>query len=367
MQKPSNLWGNSRPLGKRRISDRIQFSMASKLKVENERLSALYSIALDLLHRQSLDDVLKTILSSASELLNSPIGFLDLIDGEMLNIHATTPMVSNYLGVRVPIHKAELTARAIQTRSPQFVKNYMKRRTRIKDYDPFKMMSACTFPIMVGETVVGALSLGRVYPGKPYTAKDVETIRAFSELAAIALERANAFEETLRHSLTDGLTGLANRRQFDARLTQEMETAARERRPLALMLVDIDSFKKYNDSYGHAQGDECLRQIAEVLMSAGRRQYDLAARYGGEEFALILPDSTAKNAAKRAEALRKTIMAMKIPHRASVTGKIVTVSIGVAAIVPTASSQPKDLITNADQALYEAKKQGRNRVVMFKG
>ncbi len=341
--------------------------MASKIKTQNERLSALYSIALDLLHHQSQDDVLKTILNRASELMESPIGFLDLIDDDMLIIQATTPMVENYLGMRVPMKEAALTYRAIQTRQPQFVKNYQKRRKRIKAYDPFQMLSACTFPIMVGETAVGALSLGRVYPGKPYLSEDVETMRSLAELAAIALQRANVFEETLRHSLTDGLTGLANRRHFDARLTQEWENATRESRPLALALVDIDSFKKYNDSYGHAQGDECLRQIAEVLMSAGRRQYDVAARYGGEEFALILPDSTAKNAAKRAEALRKKIMALKIPHRASVTGKIVTVSIGVAAIIPSTSTQPTDLIARADQALYDAKKQGRNRVVVFKG
>lgn len=340
--------------------------MASKLKTENERLSALYSIALDLLHRQSLDDVLKANLSSASSLLDSPIGFLDLIDGEMLVIQAATPMVSNYLGMRVPIYKAAVTERAIQTRKPQFVKNYSKRKTRIKDYDPFKMMSACTFPILVRETVVGALSLGRVSPGKPYNAKDVETIRAFSELAAIALERANAFEETLRHSLTDGLTGLANRRQFDTRLRQEWDTAMQDGRPLALLLVDVDSFKKYNDTYGHLEGDECLRRIAEVMISAGRRQYDLAARYGGEEFALILPGSTAKNAAKRAEALRKKVLALQIPHRGS-PHKYVTASIGVAAMIPTSSTQPADLVARADQALYEAKKQGRNRVVTFKG
>jgi len=180
------------------------------------------------------------------------------------------------------------------------------------------------------------------------------------------LERANAFEETLRHSLTDGLTSLANRRHFDARLTQEWDAALRDARPVALLLVDVDRFKKYNDANGHLKGDECLRQIAEVLMPVGRRQYDLAARYGGEEFALILPGSTAKNAAKRAETLRKKMLALKIPHRGS-PDKYVTVSIGVAALTPTPSTQPADLVARADQALYDAKKQGRNRVMMFKG
>lgn len=338
--------------------------MVSRLKAQNERLSALYSIALDLLHHQSLGDVLKTILSSASELLDSPIGFLDLIEGDMLVIQATTPMVSNQLGERVPIKKAALTDLAIRTRKPQFVKNYIKRRNRVKEFDAFQMMSACTFPIMVSETVVGALSLGRVYPGKPYNAEDVETIRALSELAAIALERASVFEETLRHSVTDGLTGLGNRRQFDLRLNQEWESAQRNLRSLALILVDIDFFKKYNDAYGHLNGDECMRKIASVLMSVRRRQYDVAARYGGEEFALILPDSRVKDAEKRAEALRKKIAMLEIPHRRSAVSKVVTVSMGVAAIVPTASSSPADLIAMADQALYEAKEQGRNRVVI---
>ena len=341
--------------------------MVSKLKIQNERLSALYTIALDLLHHQSLEDVLKTILNRASELLDSPIGFLDLIDGDILIIQATTPMVNNYLGMRVPIKTAALTERAIRTRKPQFVKNYQRRRNRIKAYDPFQMVSACTFPIVIGSKVVGVLSLGRTYPGKPYQTVDVETIRSLSELAALALERANAYEEAHRRSITDGLTGLANRRHFEVRLAQEWETAAHDGRPLTLVMVDIDSFKKFNDTYGHAQGDDCLRQVAELLMSAGRRQYDVAARYGGEEFALILPDSTVENAAKRAETFRKQVAALKIPHQASDASKVVTVSVGVAAIIPTASVKMADLVTRADKALYEAKKKGRNRVVVFKG
>lgn len=340
--------------------------MASKLKRQNQRLSALYSIALDLLHHQSLEDVLQTILNRASELLDSPIGFLDLIDGEILVIQAATPLVKEYLGMRVPIKTASLTERAIQTGKPQFVKNYRKRHNRIKAYDPFDMSSACTFPIMVGETTVGVLSLGRPYPGKPYLREDEETIRALSELAAIALQRANIFEETHKRSITDGLTGLANRHYFDVRLALEWENAQRESRPLAMILADIDSFKKYNDTNGHIQGDECLRQIAAVLMDAGRRQYDLAARYGGEEFALILPGgSTLKNAAKRAEVLRKKVEALKIPHRTSVSGKVVTISIGVAAMIPNTSTQPIDLVKRADAALYQAKNQGRNQVVLF--
>jgi diguanylate cyclase (GGDEF)-like protein len=340
--------------------------MVSKLKIEKERVSALYSIALDLLHHQSLEDVLKTIVYRASELLDSPICFLDLVDGDEFVIQAATPMVESYIGMRVPAEKAVLTGLAIRTRTPQFVKNYGKRKDRLKEYDPFGLMTVCTFPIIVDDTAVGVLSLGRLYPGKAYNAQDVEMMRALSELAAIALERASVFEETLKHSLTDGLTGLANRRQFDARLMQEWDTAARDNRPVTLLLVDADRFKKYNDVYGHLKGDECLRQIAEVLMSAGRRQYDLAARYGGEEFALILPGNTAKNAAKRAEALRKRVEALNISHRAS-PNKCVTVSIGIATMIPTASTQPADLVARADQALYDAKKKGRNRVVIFKG
>jgi diguanylate cyclase (GGDEF)-like protein len=173
------------------------------------------------------------------------------------------------------------------------------------------------------------------------------------------LQEANAKLEVL--SMTDGLTGLANRRSFDQTLSQEWRHASRNGLPMALILLDVDHFKSFNDRYGHQLGDDCLRQIANVLTARVRRAGELAARYGGEEFAVVFPaGSDAQYALVLAEDIRHEIAALRIPHEASEFG-IVTVSVGVASLVPQASDAPTPLVELADKLLYQAKAAGRNR------
>jgi two-component system, chemotaxis family, response regulator WspR len=190
----------------------------------------------------------------------------------------------------------------------------------------------------------------------------LERDEAFRALAALKhqLEVKNA--ELQRLSTVDGLTGLANRRRFDEVLEQECRRARREGSTLALIMTDVDFFKKYNDNYGHQGGDECLRRVASVLADSARRPADLAARYGGEEFALVLPHTTQQGAAIVAEALRAGVAALNILHTGSVTAPHVTLSLGVAvAEAESPSLNPATLIEQADAALYEAKGAGRNR------
>jgi len=184
------------------------------------------------------------------------------------------------------------------------------------------------------------------------------------ELLEIArqLELANAALRRLAH--LDGLTEIPNRRAFDETLAWEWRRVERSGGEISLLLVDIDHFKRYNDRYGHSVGDECLRQVARVLSESHARPGDFAARYGGEEFAVILPETTPAGAAHVAERLRTAVSDLELTGVDIPEGARVTVSVGVAAIRPGNSTTPATLIEAADRALYAAKAQGRNRVVI---
>jgi diguanylate cyclase (GGDEF)-like protein len=159
----------------------------------------------------------------------------------------------------------------------------------------------------------------------------------------------------------DALTGLANRRGFDERLETEWLRATRTNQSLAILLIDVDLFKSYNDIYGHIEGDECLRCIANVIASALQRRSDTASRFGGEEFAVILPDTQLSDAVIVAEKIRGAVVAMNLPHPRNPHG-CQTISIGVATTTPNQDQTSLSLLTLADVALYRAKEQGRNRV-----
>ncbi|MCU9947760.1 sensor domain-containing diguanylate cyclase [Pseudomonas sp. PDM13] len=176
------------------------------------------------------------------------------------------------------------------------------------------------------------------------------------------LQELNSKLETL--SLTDALTGIANRRHFDEVLQQEWHRAQRTAEPLALAILDVDWFKRYNDHYGHPAGDACLQRIAQVLASTVSRSSDLVARYGGEEFVFLVPMTDAAGAQGIAQRLVQAIEELALPHELSTFGRV-TVSIGVAAMVPGQGEAAETLLQRADAALYEAKKAGRNRVGRF--
>ncbi len=168
-------------------------------------------------------------------------------------------------------------------------------------------------------------------------------------------------------SFKDGLTGLANRRRFDALLRDEWRRAQQEQRSLALIMVDIDYFKLYNDRYGHIQGDECLKRVALALGAGATRPRDFLARYGGEEFVLVLPETDRQGAERVATRCREALHAQRIAHAASPVAPHVTVSIGVGAIIPGDTDDPIRFIEKVDQKLYLAKQAGRDALVVATG
>lgn len=179
------------------------------------------------------------------------------------------------------------------------------------------------------------------------------------------LQAANQQLEVL--SNTDGLTGLSNRHKFDQVWAQEWQRAVRQGLPLAVVMIDVDHFKLYNDQFGHPAGDECLRRVAAVLAHSVRRAGELAARYGGEEFVVVLPGLDADGALQEAERIRTEVSALGIPHTGSSAGAVVTVSLGVASRVPQREEGLYLLLQEADDALYQAKHGGRNRVGLASG
>jgi diguanylate cyclase (GGDEF)-like protein len=214
------------------------------------------------------------------------------------------------------------------------------------------------------ELAILAQSMGSMIDSLLQRERELERLAASLEARVVErtaeLAQANVRLEEL--STTDGLTGVANRRSFDRALDYAWRQAARYGLPLSVIMIDIDHFKDYNDSYGHQVGDDCLRVVATTLAQSVTRAGDLVARYGGEEFGVILAHMTQEQALAAGEKLRGAVETLQLPHQASPVADHVTISLGVGTVMPSREMDPSGLLAQADRALYAAKHGGRNRV-----
>ncbi len=218
--------------------------------------------------------------------------------------------------------------------------------------------------MVTGDTSEESLQEAFAAGAVDYITKPIRKVELLARVRSfLKLKQAN--DKLKMISLTDGLTGVSNRRYFDETLNREWRRMARVSRPLCLMMIDIDFFKKYNDTYGHQKGDKCLKIVANQIRVAMKRAGDFVARYGGEEFAAVLPEMEIERAAVQGRKIQKAVSDLQISHTASKINDHITVSIGIASMLPAEDAQEDELIARADKALYRAKEDGRNRVIIF--
>jgi diguanylate cyclase (GGDEF)-like protein len=232
------------------------------------------------------------------------------------------------------------------------------------DWIPIIFLSAMTES---DDIVRGLDAGGDDYLNKPIDANVLRAkLRAMQRIAEMRHQLHDANQQLKALTIQDGLTGISNRRHFNDVINKEVKRAMRNQTELSLILCDIDKFKPYNDNYGHQQGDQCIKRVAQLISQLAKRPGDLAARYGGEEFAVLLPETDIDGATFVAELVRKRVQKDELPHEYSEAAPYVTLSLGVATMTPPQDGDVntviKELIELADQGLYQAKEKGRNQV-----
>jgi diguanylate cyclase (GGDEF)-like protein len=375
------------------VADQIAGAIASaqlfeELKQRARLMEMMSEVSRNALEATDLHELLDRVTSYIHErfpLELATIVMVDVVREEL--VHMTTAGDAFVAPAqRWPVGRG-LIGRCVRMRSTQLILDV----TADPEYFEVnaRVTSELVVPIRFHDQILGVLNLESAAPDV-FTPANVLAFEAFADqvagaihLASInerladasrqlesktrALEDANehlasAIETLHRISAQDGLTGVANRRHFDETLALEWRRAARGREPLSLLMLDIDYFKSFNDTAGHQAGDDCLRRVAQMLRTSVQRAGDLVARYGGEEFAILLPEADADQALQIATRLRERIEAMELAHPSSPFGRV-TVSIGVTSVVPPRDgSASEEFVRVADSALYDAKRQGRNRV-----
>jgi diguanylate cyclase (GGDEF)-like protein len=250
---------------------------------------------------------------------------------------------------------AGLSRRAVESGKPVLENDVSTVENYVRGFAETKS-EMCLPLISLGETI-GVLALESSHPGA-FAQNDVQPLESVADICAAAIQNARYFDRIRHMAYVDGLTGIFNRRYFEMRITEEIERVRRYENALALVMVDIDHFKRLNDEFGHLLGDEVLRQVSK-LFEQNLRKADIVCRYGGEEFVLLMPQTTLEHALTAAEKIRKTVASWTFPGVA----RPVTISLGVASF-PADGDSRDALVSAADRALYAAKQGGRNRVVV---
>jgi len=327
----------------------------------------LLSLTNTLLHVASKDELYKTILEIASDLLNANQGSIMLIDknGETMHI-VFTKGITLHIAQCLPMKVGKgIAGKVAQTGQPLVVNDVEKdSRVAMMNRPRFKSKALICIPLKLKDRVIGVLNLSDKQDLAPFTDADLQLLTSFANLASLMIERTLVLEESVRFeqlSVTDSLTGLYNRRFLKSRIEEELNRSNHQGLSLTILFLDLDFFKNYNDICGHLAGDEALKRTADIIQGT-LREMDTVARYGGEEFCALLPGTSKGEALIVAERIRAEIESEKFPGEHNLPLGRLTASCGVASF-PEDGRTYTALIHASDIALYQAKASGRNRVV----
>jgi diguanylate cyclase (GGDEF)-like protein/PAS domain S-box-containing protein len=327
----------------------------------NERLSQLHQITLDLLKERNMEDLLQAIVDQGSKLLATDIGYLALKEGDLLVDRAFSPNDAHYQKMAVERDKDKSPVwKVLDSREPFITADYSSIPNLRPQTVALGIKAGMLLPLLTTETCQGVLGTGRLQPNNPFSDEDIRLGGLFARVAGLTIDNAQLHEMLRQESIRDPLTGLFNRRFMEEALAKELNRADRTTRPLAVVMLDLDHFKSINDTFGHDGGDKALRRLS-LLLKASIRGSDIICRYGGEEFTLILPDASLTDALLRMEQLRKDIKQLAIQHQGKSMNRF-TGSFGIA-VFPEHGSTGETLLKAADEALYRAKQSGRDQVL----
>lgn len=329
----------------RRKAAELSQRRIQELEVMNETLTSISS-------ELELNSLLQIITARAVKLLNVTLGELMLFDKQTgeLAIVAQHPLNSSQIGFKMKPGEGAM-GRVAVTKRALILNDYKAFVNSLDDETTTGIEATLDVPLLKGDEFIGVLGVARHNKQHKFTNDDLHLLTVFANQATVAIENARLYEEVQRLAFTDMLTGINNRRRLFELLDKEYKRALRYKRPLSFMLMDIDHFKKINDSYGHAAGDEVLRWFADQCSFIIRQKIDVIGRFGGEEFAVIYPETDLASAFEAAERLRARVIGRSITYNG--TELSITFSAGIASFNDT--TELEQLVERADKALYLAK------------
>jgi diguanylate cyclase (GGDEF)-like protein len=349
---------------------------ANQLLAKEIQLESLLEKMLEVLIENAGAERCAIVLNDEDQLIVEAVG--GAIDGRRLHSNRPGKLLADYLEGHHQLLPNAVIEYVQLTHAPLLL-NHPASDERFANSAYLRLRqpkSVLCLPVVTQGKLIAIVYLENNQLENAFTPRQQLTLELLSGQAAISLVNARLYEslerkveqrtEELRQmSLKDGLTGIANRRSFDERLALEWRRSARSGEPLALLMVDIDHFKQYNDHYGHLDGDACITEVAQTLHRCANRPGDLVARYGGEEFAVLLPNTDSEAAEALADFCLRSVAARAIPHARSSVGPHVSISVGICTLIASADAAPTGIVSQADQALYHAKRNGRAQVCHF--